>query len=91
MKNFGNAQNVPPRITIKVPLSAKIARELYSISLSPIVKSDAARRDRLGSITILRASGGNIAVLSAGFRRRMVRLRRVSTAAIAQNLNDFYT
>ena len=28
-----NAQPAPPRITIKVPLSAKIARELYSICL----------------------------------------------------------
>ena len=33
VKNSGNVQNAPPRITIKVPLSAKIARELYSICL----------------------------------------------------------
>ena len=33
VKNSGNAQNAPPRITIKVPLSAKIVRELYSIRL----------------------------------------------------------
>ena len=31
VKNSGNSQKAPPRIVIRVPLSARIARELYNI------------------------------------------------------------
>ena len=65
--------------------------ENYTAFVFSNPKTDAARHDKPVSITTLGASNRNIAAFFAGFSRRMVRLRRVSTTAIAQNLHDFDT